>query len=174
MSNEEILIPIETKIAQWIEYEKNKPECSYKENSVLWDNYRKKNDLDCQLMDNQLNADTIFSLWLPLRFTLVNLNEYSDLKYLGKLEKTVCFLNNLKDNLSRHLPIDKPVVKKLSKLFEIGMTRANVMIMPEIGVNGKRGGAPIMITYHIFFMNVLNTVILVNILNIMMKYLKNG
>lgn len=34
------------------------------------DAYRKKNDLDCILTNGNLFADTLFSLWLPLRYTL--------------------------------------------------------------------------------------------------------
>ena len=34
------------------------------------DEYRKTHDLDCIQTKGNLAADTIFSLWLPLRYTL--------------------------------------------------------------------------------------------------------
>lgn len=144
MESVEILKPIEKKIEQWIYYESNKPTIPYKGNEELHDNYRKENDLDCQLTNGNLKADTIFSLWLPLRFTLREMYGYSlyipdkgreSNKYFG-------FLENLRLNSSNYFPIDNPLVKKLSKLFELGMKRENVMILPDRTINCERGSKP--------------------------------
>ena len=72
--------PIYKKIESWIAYEKAKPKSSYNSNRKEHDEFRKNNDLDCILRGGNLNADTIFSLWIPLRFSIVNLNTYKDIE----------------------------------------------------------------------------------------------
>ena len=60
--------------SSWIEYEENKPKTKYDEDSENHDKFRSEHDLDCVLRNGNLHADTIFSLWLPLRFALVRLH----------------------------------------------------------------------------------------------------
>lgn len=104
---EDVLKPIQEKIQQWITNEEKTAE---------------KNP----------NEDVIFSLWRPLRFTLARINGYPKLNKIGDVNDKRNFLQELsKYNLDLFLPIDKPVVIKLAKLFELGMTRANVMILPH-------------------------------------------
>ena len=50
--------PIINQLSYWINYKGS------------GDEYRKNNDRDCILTEGNLYADTIFSLWLPLRYTL--------------------------------------------------------------------------------------------------------
>ena len=49
---------IKTHIQYWIDYKGD------------GDEYRRTHDLDCILTDGNLFADTLFSLWLPLRYVL--------------------------------------------------------------------------------------------------------
>ena len=49
---------IRTHIQYWIDYKGTS------------DEYRRAHDLDCILTDGNLNADTLISLWLPLRYVL--------------------------------------------------------------------------------------------------------
>ncbi len=129
---EDVLRPIREKIQQWIAYDENQPTVPYEGNEELYNTYRVQHDLDCKLTDGNLNADTIFSLWRPLRFTLARLNGYPKLNKIGDMNDKIAFLKELsKRDLSMFLPVDKPVVVKLAKLFELGMTRANVMILPH-------------------------------------------
>jgi len=127
----ELYKPIKEKIQDWINYREHEPPESaareYKEK------YRKNNDLDCKLTGGNLKADTIFSLWIPLRFTLVRINGYEKInKIVGILDKNeVECLKKVKENLEDLLPSDKDVVKKLSKLFELGQKRCNVMILKD-------------------------------------------
>lgn len=118
--------PVKRKIEAWIWYDENEPEKNK-------DEFRKKYDLDCVLTNGNLHADTIFSLWRPLRFALVRINGYKKLNIYGKVEKEVGFLNQLcKDEVMMELlPADNSIVKNLVKLFDLGQTRANVMILPE-------------------------------------------
>lgn len=143
MESVEILKPIEKKIQQWMYYENNKPKFPYKGNEKLHDNFRKENDLDCQLTDGNLKADTIISLWLPLRFSLVRLNGYSNLNKIGNINNKMAFLNEfIKHDLEEFLPVNKPIVVKLSELFRRGMKKENVMILPNRKINCERSSKP--------------------------------
>lgn len=136
--------PLTRKIKSWIWYNNNKPSVEYKKSPEVWDEFRAKNDLDCVLADGDLNADTIFSLWLPLRFTLVAINGYAKLKQLaGSIDKRYEFLENLlkEEVLYELLPADNSRVQNLVELFELGQTGANVMILPERWMQ-KRGSTP--------------------------------
>jgi hypothetical protein len=143
MESVEILKPIKKKIEQWIYYESNEPKVQYKGNEKLHDNFRKENDLDCQLTEGNLKADTIISLWLPLRFSLVRLNGYSILNKIGNINNKMDFLNEfIKYDLQEFLPVNEPVVIKLSELFKRGMKRENVMILPNRTINCERSSEP--------------------------------
>ncbi|RKL65803.1 hypothetical protein CR203_18245 [Salipaludibacillus neizhouensis] len=143
MESVETLKPIEKKIQQWMYYENNKPKVPYKGNEKLHDNFRKENDLDCQLTDGNLEADTIISLWLPLRFSLVRLNQYPFLKKIGNINNKMAFLNEfIKHDLEEFLPVNEPIVVKLSELFRRGMKRENVMILPNRRINCERSAKP--------------------------------
>lgn len=128
---------IRIKIEEWLDYIENSP----KQNQDL---YRQEHDLDCLLTGGNLFADTIFSLWLPLRFALVRLNGYEKLEVYGKVGKNVPFLKNLLKNhiLDELLPLSNPLVIHLNELFTLGRTRANVMILPLRQLNSKRGWMP--------------------------------
>ncbi len=129
----DVYTPIRGKINSWIWYEDNKPKSKYDDNSREHDKFRSEHDLDCVLTDGNLYADTIFSLWLPLRWTLVEINGYDCLNKLSNINDRHTFLKKIfrDDNLERMLPKDCPAVIKLSKLFSLGQTRANVMILPK-------------------------------------------
>lgn len=143
MKKVEILNPIVDKINYWLEYEKNKPKVPYQGNKKIHDEYRKRNDLDCQLTNSNLNADTIISLWLPLRLSLVKLNGYSKLNKIGNINNKIDFLSEItKHDLTEYLPIDDPIVIKLSQLFKRGIKRENVMISPNRRINVERAQKP--------------------------------
>lgn len=134
---------IKVKIQDWITYEENRPRIPYEQNREVHNKYRSTHDLDCILLGGDLRADNIFSLWLPLRYCLVEINGYFKLNQYGNINKKIEFirvLNNIE--LEKLLPPDNPLVKCLIELFELGQTEANMMLLPEIGINGKRGGEP--------------------------------
>jgi len=104
---EDALKPIRQKIQQWLSFDENNSE-------------------------QDLSVDTIFSLWRPFRFTLARINGYPKLNKIGDMNDKISFLKELsKNDLDTFLPVEKPVVIKLAKLFELGMTDANVMILPD-------------------------------------------
>lgn len=140
---EDVLKPIRDKINQWVAYKEGEPKSNYWENKEEHDKYRSENDSDCILTGGNLKADTVISLWLPLRFTLVNLNSYQSInRRLGRIDKNSNFLRKLEKDLDKFLPLESNVVRKLAELFEIGMERENVMILPDGALNGIRGCDP--------------------------------
>ena len=131
------------------------------------DEYRKKHDLDCILTGENLYADTLISLWLPLRYILNRENTIQWNAYL-EYEKQVLrpnktylknydiFMEDLKNNISVFIP-NKELREKAEKLFELGRTRANVIILPYRKWNTVRGKAPYWEYMPHFLYDLLNT-----------------
>lgn len=126
--------PIIEEIASWIKYKEDEPKTDYKTDAENHDKYRATHDLDCILRDGNLNADTIFSLWVPLRFALVRISGYAKIKEITGLDlnKNVQFLKALiqNGNLQKLLPKNK-TTGLLSELFYLGRQIENTMILPE-------------------------------------------
>lgn len=126
------------------------------------DAYRKKNDLDCILTNGNLFADTLFSLWLPLRYTL---NYCGCERWKMWLEKTPSnfkfkdsdkFMKDLLENIELYLPECEETLL-LVELFKRGRSRENVIILPYRRWNNIRGGAPYYDYVQHFLFDMLNT-----------------
>lgn len=126
---------IEEHIQYWIDYDGTS------------EKYRKENDLDCILSNGNLNADTIITLWLPLRYVLDLEGSEKWIKAKAKENKKMKlktnkkFIKELKEDLNSFIP-NKELRLKLEKLFELGRSKANVMILPYRKWNSLRGKAP--------------------------------
>lgn len=139
MEQNSVLIPIKKKIDAWIYYEQNRPKSDCWKNEEEHDNFRKANDLDCILTGGNLHADTIISLTFYLRQVLYHIwngkKVWNNSEYIPSKEKSPDeywkFMKTLSDDLKYYLPEGNCLVKKLSKLFEYGQEKANVMILPE-------------------------------------------
>lgn len=131
--------PIINKIRAWINYDKNRPKSDYVTNRKEHDEFRRKNDLDCVLTNGNLNADTILSLWLPLRLSLVRINGYDKLNKYGDINNKISFLKKIlsEEVLEQVLPQNNETVKKLLELFELGQKRCNVMILKERSMQSR-------------------------------------
>ena len=95
---------IQEQIQYWIDYKGQ------------GDNYRKKNDRDCILTQGNLYADTLISLWLPLRYVIFECNKENvsfDSSEISKKDKK--FLESLKDNLTKYIPDEKAIEKDLNR-----------------------------------------------------------
>ncbi len=147
--------PIIKKLEYWRDY------------SGTGDLYRMEHDLDCILTDGNLSADTIFSLWLPLRYTL-NCHEcrlWNDWKEfeaeklrpqrLG-LKDCSDFLNTLIENIDVFLPPTR-LTTLLSELFQLGQQRCNVMMLPYRSWNSRRGCNPYWEYLPHFLYDLMNT-----------------
>lgn len=132
--------PILQKIKYWRDY------------TGTGDLYRQEHDLDCILTGGNLFADTLFSLWLPLRYTLNyygcelwdNWKNFEAEKLKPrKLGLKDCpeFLNSLIENIDIFLP-PMELSASLSELFELGQHRCNVLNLPYRWWNNMRGGQP--------------------------------
>ncbi|NLG02404.1 MAG: DUF1413 domain-containing protein [Clostridia bacterium] len=145
LKNDPVYRPIVEKIATWIKYEENKPKTEYKNDAENHDKYRAAHDLDCILRNGNLKADTIFSLWRPLRFALVSVSGYEKIKEVTgmALEQSVSFLKALicDANLKKLLPIKNETTRLLSELFYYGQRIENTMLLPKRGLQ-NRGCAP--------------------------------
>ena len=137
--------PIIEKISSWIKYEENRPKTVYEKDAENHDKYRAANDLDCVLRNGDLKADTIFSLWRPLRFALVRVSGYKKIKEVTgmDLEKSISFNRVLirDENLKKLLPIKNETTHLLSELFDYGQRIENTMLLPERWLQ-SRGNAP--------------------------------
>ena len=127
--------PIYKKIISWIQYEENKPKTEYRFELEKHDKFRAENDLDCVLNEGNLSADTIFSLWLPLRFALVKTNGYRKMKKITKVkfDYNNDFLERLlvDRNLEKLLPLENETTRLISELFVLGQQKENTMILPN-------------------------------------------
>lgn len=135
--------PIMRKIRAWIDYDKHAPKSNYSSNPQEHDAYRSTHDLDCIIANGDLNADTIFSLWIPLRFVLVRINGYPKLRQYGNINDKIAFLEAIADEtvLRQLLPDDNETVAKLIRLFDLGQQACNVMILKNRSMQ-SRGAAP--------------------------------
>ena len=131
------------------------------------DEYRKTHDLDCILTDGNLLADTIFSLWLPLRYTLNFFDSPQWIKWkefeadVLKKERTSLknhepFLKDLESNIECFLP-NHEITRQLIYLFYLGQKRCNIMILPYRSWNTKRGLFPYYDYLPHFLYDILNT-----------------
>jgi len=147
--------PIRKQLSYWINYDGR------------GDEYRKNNDRDCILTGGNLYADTIFSLWLPLRYTLnyYNCNKWIEWKQYEekslrphsiKLKNYNDCLKDISDNITIFLP-ETELTNMLSVLFGLGIERANVMILPYRKWNNLRGGTPYFEYMPHFLYDLLNT-----------------
>jgi hypothetical protein len=130
--------PIMKQLAYWKDYNMRDSERKVKrlqgDNMVCSDDeFRAANDRDCILTGGNLNADTIFSLWLPLRHTITRINSKETIAKIGDINDKKSFVCALLecDNLEKLLPKELSIVRTLSELFICGMGRENVMLLPK-------------------------------------------
>jgi hypothetical protein len=130
--------PIMKQLAYWKDYNMRDSERKVKrrqaDNMVCSDDeFRAANDRDCILTGGNLNADTIFSLWLPLRHTITRINSKEAIAKVGNINDKKSFVCALLegDNLEKLLPKNLSIVHTLSELFIYGMGRENVMLLPK-------------------------------------------
>ncbi len=136
--------PIRKKVEEWLWYDENQPKSNYFANVEEHDRFRRLHDRDCVLIGGELKADTLFSLWTPLRHTIVRLNDRETIQSVGDISKKFVFLREFikGDNIEKLLPETESIVQKLSELFELGMGRENVFLLPERQLNCARARKP--------------------------------
>lgn len=136
--------PIREKVEEWIWYDENQPKSNYLANVEEHDRFRSLHDRDCMLTGGNLKADTLFSLWTPLRHTIVRLNDRETIQSVGDISGKYRFLREFikGDNIEKLLPESESIVQKLSELFALGVGRENVFLLPERQLNCARARRP--------------------------------
>lgn len=142
--------PIISKLDNWIDYMETSPKgISYADNKEIFDEHRRTHDLDCILTNGNLYADTIISLWMPLKTVIYDLAsrhkeiyEVLEIKPNTTIYKRIDVLKKIKDNIDIILPRAEPVTELIKKLFAIGQERCNVMLLPDRAMNSLRGRNP--------------------------------
>ncbi len=136
--------PIRAKVEEWIWYDDNQPKGNYFANREEHDAFRSRYDRDCMLTGGELKADTLFSLWTPLKQTILRLNDEETIRSVGNIYSKYDFLREFikDDNMEELLPADESAVQHLSVLFGLGMGRGNVFILPDRQLNPARARKP--------------------------------
>lgn len=136
--------PIRAKVEEWIWYDDHQPKGDYFANIEEHDAFRSKYDRDCMLTGGELKADTLFSLWTPLKQTILRLNDKETIRSVGNISSKYAFLREFikGDNIEKLLPMNESAVQHLSILFGLGMGRGNVFILPERRLNSARARKP--------------------------------
>lgn len=142
--------PIIKKLDNWIEYMETCPKgMSYADNKEIFDEHRRTHDLDCILTNGNLNADTIISLWTPLKTVIYDnasrnkeIYEVLELKAGNTIYKKIDVLKKIKENIEIILPEDVHTTRLLTRLFILGQKSCNVMILPNRSMNSMRGRNP--------------------------------
>ena len=98
---------------------------------------RKTNDLDCLYYDGDLNADTLVSVWTPLKWTLECLNPGVKFYKTCRGDKHF-YLKKLLYNIREFLPEKDELVFKLNELACLAETYANVILLPDGKMNTHR------------------------------------
>ena len=118
-----------------------------------WRDYNRRiYDWDYVLTGGNLNADTIISLWLLLRYTMNHFEkprwqqwrdfEYAELRPSRRLKDHPPFLDDMIEHLDQFLDMEAEITQKLLLLFDLGQKRSNVMLLPKRSWNTLRGGKP--------------------------------
>ncbi|MFD0672216.1 hypothetical protein [Cohnella sp. GCM10027633] len=100
------------------------------------DDWRRENELDVVWLrgdPHDLHADTIFSLWMPLKMCLqcVAGDVFIRKGNRGIPAKTQEHYDDIIANINSYLPRADPLVKELYRFAELASTRANVMRLPK-------------------------------------------
>lgn len=97
---------------------------------------RVKNDLDCLYCKGEKLADTIYSMWMPIKMVVKCLHgEIVNKKY--KDNDPLKDINKLIQNYSKYFPENNILICKLNELAVLAETRANVMILPKKGMQSR-------------------------------------
>lgn len=123
-------------------FKKEYGELTYKERIIYQEaknKWRKKYDLDVIHLNGDLYADTIFSIWMPLKMCLQISDTYPYSKF-GNNEKPYKrnpYIPNIIKNIDTYLPYNE--WQELYKFVSIALTEVNVMKLPEknIQVRGR-------------------------------------
>ena len=128
-----------------------------------YDDWRKKNDLDCIYFGGDLRADTLMSAWTPIQWVANCLNREYGMKFIKEPKGDPNhYLRLLAEDRDAYLPPKHELVQLLDRFLELAEERCNYILLPHRDmntaryncvVNGKKVGifdeVPAML-YHVF------------------------
>ena len=106
-----------------------------------YDEWRRKNDLDCMYMDGDMRADTLFSAWTPIKWVADCLNREKGMRFYKRTrdqDDPYRHLKLLADNRGSYLPDSYELVQLLDRFLELAEGRWNYILLPDRNMNSKR------------------------------------
>ena len=126
----------------WMKGRKTMPEWeNTEEGRRRYDDWRRKNDLDCLYFDGDLRADTLMSTWTPIKWVAECLNRKKDMKFYKKAEDhddPDYYLKLLAFDRDEYLPREHELVKLLDRFLELAELRCNYILLPDRDMNTAR------------------------------------
>lgn len=99
---------------------------------------REVNDLDCLYFDGDLCADTLFSVWTPLKFVLDYLNPNESFYKKNRYGDPHKYLRRIKAHIDEFLPKEDKLVAELYKFAALAELRGNYFRWPCREINDQR------------------------------------
>jgi hypothetical protein len=105
-----------------------------------YDEWRKKNDLDCLYFSGDLRADTLMSAWTPISWVANCLNREYGIKFCkydadGDPNH---YLRLLAEDRDAYLPSKHELVQLLDRFLELAEQRCNYILLPDREMNRAR------------------------------------
>lgn len=117
-------------------YEKYKDSGSFR---IDYDEWRKKNDLDCLYFGGDLRADTLMSAWTPVSWVTNCLNREYGMKFYKKAAGDPNhYLKLLAEDRDAYLPPRHELVRLLDRFLELAELRCNYILLPDRAMNMAR------------------------------------
>ncbi len=104
------------------------------EGRAAFDEWRRKNDLDCLYFDGDLCADTLMSAWTIIKWVA----EYLNMEYGIKFSKCEKDLKLLAEDRDAYLPAKDDLVKLLDRFLELAERRCNYILLSDRCMNNDR------------------------------------
>lgn len=125
----------------WMKGRETLPEFERTEEwKARFDEWRKRNDLDCLYFDGDLRADTLMSAWTPISWVANCLNREYGIKFCkyGADGDPDHYLKLLAEDMDAYLPPKHELVQLLDRFLELAELRCNYILLPDREMNRAR------------------------------------
>lgn len=105
-----------------------------------FDEWRRKNDLDCLYFAGDLRADTLMSAWTPISWVANCLNKEYGIQFFKFAQHgdPDHYLKLLADDRDAYLPSKHELVQLLDRFLELAELRCNYILLPDRAMNRAR------------------------------------
>ena len=124
----------------WMKGRETKPKWENTEESrARFNDWRRKNDLDCRCFDGDLRADTLMSAWTPISWVVNCLNREHGIRFCKEPEDDPNhYLRLLVEDRDAYLPPKNELVQLLDRFLELAELRCNYILLPDRDMNNAR------------------------------------